>query len=135
MKLQFEILFFIICLNLAVGLILGLNLANSQSILNPVNGTDLETQFNATKIGQEWRSSPIGIPIIGDIFSGFQFLLRNIQFLLDGFPLLMTYIADTITDVGAKNGFLLFANALRGIYAFLMFWFVIEFISGRQVTE
>lgn len=139
MKTQFKILLFILCLNLATGLAIALQVPGTEYVqaTNPSNTSDYESHFNATEIAEGWGATPYsGIPIIGDIFSGFQFLWRNIQFLLDGFPLFLTWISDSyIIDAGAKTAFAVISNALRAIYAILMSFFAIEFISGRYMSD
>lgn len=139
MKLQFQILIFVLCLNLATGLVIALNLAGTEYVQaqNPTNATDYESTFNATDIGGSWGATPfLGIPVIGDIFAGFQFLFTHIQFLIDGFPMFLTWIGDTyITDAGGRTSFTIIANAFRAIYAVLMAMWFIEYIGGRYFTD
>jgi hypothetical protein len=139
MKLQFQILLFILCVNLATGLVIALSLPGTEyvSASSPGNATDYEDRFNATEIGGSWGATPfLGIPVIGDIFSGFQFLFTHAQFLIDGFPMFLGWISDTyIVDASARLAFTLICDALRGVYAVLMcFWFI-EYIGGRYFTD
>ncbi len=103
---------------------------------NPTNSSEYEGYLNATEI-EGWQSSPFsGIPVIGDIFAGFQFLISNIGFLFDGFPTLLTWLGDTyITDAAGQTAFTIIAMTLRAIYALLICTFLIEFLSGRYFTE
>jgi hypothetical protein len=141
MKLAFEILFYIMCINLATGVVIGLNLGGVNQVMQPTNPyvdpLDLEEQFNATAQAESWSSTPFsGIPIIGDIFAGFDFLIRNIAFLLGGFPYLLEWFADSfIVDATARISFSVLANCLRGLFAVIGSWFVVEFISGRGIVE
>lgn len=139
MKIQFQILLFIACLNLATGMIVALALPGTEYVhaANPTNSSEYESHFNATETAENWRATPFsGIPIIGDIFSGFHFLWRNLQYLIDGFPMLLTWLSDTfIVDASAKNAFVIIANVMRALFAVLMSVFVIEFISGRYATD
>lgn len=139
MRLQFQILLFILCLNLATGLVIGLQLAGTEYVQaqNPTDATDYETTFNSTEIAQSWGATPFqGIPVIGDIFAGFQFLFQNIHFLIDGFPVFLTWISDSyITDASGRTAFNIMANSLRAVYAVLMCLWFIEYIGGRVITE
>lgn len=139
MKVQFQILIFIACLNLATGMVIALGLPGTEYVqaTSPSNVSEYEDYFNATAVAESWESTPFsGIPIVGDIFSGFQFLFRNIQYLIDGFPMLLNWMSDTfIVDASAKTAFAIIINVLRAVYAITMFVFVIEFISGRYMTE
>jgi len=138
-KTQFAALILIVCLNLSTGLIIALSLPGTEYVqaTNPSNASEYEEHFNATETAEGWGATPFsGIPVIGDIFSGFQFLFRNLQYLIDGFPMLLTWMSDTyIVDASAKTAFLVITNVMRAIFAILMFTFVIEFISGRFATD
>ena len=139
MKTQFKILLFIVCLNLASGLVVALALPGTEYVQgqNPSNTSEYESHFNATETAEQWGATPYsGIPVIGDIFSGFSFLFTNIRYLIDGFPMFLTWIGDTfIIDASAQIAFAVICNVLRAIFALLMSIFVIEFISGRYATD
>jgi hypothetical protein len=102
-----------------------------------VNATEYETHFNSTDISSGWGATPFsGIPMIGDIFGGFNFLIQDIGYLIDGFPTLLTYIRNTyLTDGDGQFAFDVIANLLRAIYALLISLFLIEFISGRILSD
>jgi hypothetical protein len=74
--------------------------------------------------------------VIGDIFSGFNFLYQNLGYLIDGFPMVLGWIKDNyITSPDGILAFDLIALALRAVYALLISFFLIEFISGRVFTD
>lgn len=102
-----------------------------------VTPEEYEAHFNSTAIASGWEGSPFsGIPMIGDIFAGFNFLWQNIKYLIDGFPALLTYIDNSfITSSEGHIAFLIITNALRAVYALLITMFLIEFISGRVFTD
>lgn len=104
---------------------------------NGMSAEEYEQTYNATQIATGWESSPFsGIPMIGDIFAGFNFLWQNIQYMVDGFPILLNYFDYTfITDETGHLAFLTVTNALRALYAVLFSMFLIEFISGRIWTD
>jgi len=139
MRLQFQILLYIVCLNLTTGMVIALGLPGTEYVQaqNPSNATQYEEHFNATDLAQRWRSQgDWGIPIVGDIFSAFELLIRNIQYLLDGFPMFLQWISDTyIADANARTSFFIISNVLRAIFAILMSMLLIEFISGRYFTH
>lgn len=139
MRLQFQILMFFVCLNLATGMAVALTLPGTEYVQpqSPGNATEYEEHFSPEEIAEGWSASPVeGIPLVGDIFSAFHFLGRNIQFLLDGFPMFLNWLSDTyVVDATAKASFGVIANVLRAIYAILMSFLLIEFIAGRYFTE
>ena len=125
-------------MNLSIGLVIALTVPGTAffSPTDPMNPESAESHFDPEEI-MEWGSTPFsGIPLIGDIFAGFQFLTRNLAFLFDGFPMLLTWIADSyITDAGAYAAFTVITWVLRAIYALLISIFLIEFISGRVFSD
>ena len=127
-------------MNLAIGLCITLSFPGVEyaSGVNPgTSAEEYEQHFNATETAQGWSATPFsGIPVIGDIFGGFNFLWQNIGYLIDGFPVLLTYISDSyITDPSGQIAFAIIANVLRAVYALLITLFLIEFISGRIFTD
>jgi hypothetical protein len=138
LRAQWSILLFLFCLNLSIGLIVQLSLAGTSQVSPtiPANATQYEQNANITAI-ENWQSNIFsGIPVIGDIFSGFQFVINNIGFLFDGFPHLLVWLSDSyITDSAGMLAFGIIANALRAIYALLICSFLIEFLSGRYFSE
>ena len=140
MKILWEILLYLFIINLVVGLVIVLAVPGAV-YANPaaldVNAIDYEQHFNATDVAESWSATPFsGIPVIGDIFGGFNFLWQNIGYLIDGFPVLLTYISDSyITDPSGQIAFAIIANVLRAVYALLITLFLIEFISGRIFTD
>lgn len=138
MKVQWELLLGFFIINLSIGLVMGLALpgtgiVSGGPVLDSNQSAQYQAQFNASQIVSSWGGTPFsGIPIIGDIFAGFNFMWQNLQYILNGLPLLLQYIAQTyITDIDAYNSFIIISYALQAIYAFLMVWYLIEFISGR----
>jgi hypothetical protein len=131
---------YIIILNLTTDLAFSLHIAGTQNVhgLNPTaSSTDYQKQFNATQVAKGWRSNPLmSIPLIGDIYSAFQFLTQNLPYLVGGFHLLLVWISDTyITDFGAKVAFGYIIDRFDAIYGILIFIFFIEFIGGRYMTD
>jgi len=133
-------LLFVFILNLVVGLVIVLGFPGTEYV-NPsgtgANATEYEQHFNSTQISTGWSATPFsGIPMIGDIFAGFNFLIQDIGYLIDGFPTLLTFIRNTyITYPSGQLTFDIIANALRAVYALLISLFLIEFISGRVFTD
>lgn len=139
MKTQYELLLGLFVLNLSIGIVIGLALPGTEYVAGgqPINATEYEAHFNGTQIATGWQGTPfLGIPVIGDIFAGFNFLVQNFQYLVDGLPKLLTFISETyIADASGQLAFAVIANALRAVYALLIFVFFIEFISGRVFSD
>ena len=143
MRVQFQLLIFIVCINLATGMVIALNLpgtAYSKAIQGtPGDVTDYEERFNATEIAEKWKPGGVlgYIPLVGDLLSGFYFFVTDVlPYMLDGFPKLLTWIGNSyITNASGRTAFFIIANVLRAIYAIMLTIFVIEFISGRRMPD
>lgn len=139
MKVAFSILLFMACINISTGIVLNLNFPGTEyvQLTNPTNMSEYEEHFNASQIADSWGATDLyGIPVIGDIFSGFQFLFRGFQYLIDGFPMFLFWMSDSfILSATAKASFTYIIWALRGMASIVFAIFVIEFISGRYMTE
>ena len=139
MKAAWQLLLGLFVINLSIGVVIGLQLPGTGYVASGsvVNASAYESHFNASAIASGWGGTPFsGIPIIGDIFSGLGFLWQNIQYIVDGLPMFLNWIKDSyITDPSAALAFDIIAGAIRAIYAFLFAIFVIEFISGRFMSD
>ena len=137
MKWQSEIILFVICLNLATGLVVELGLPGTAYVSpSPTSDAeDYESHFNATEIAEGWTFPPtVAIPIVGDIWSGFSFLTRMITYVIAGFPLFLQYLGDSfITDASAQTAWTAISTVLVALFAVAMATYFIWFISGRDV--
>lgn len=141
MRIQWQILLYLIILNLSIGLVIGLGVAGTEyfepTYSENFDAEAYEEQFNATAVASGWRATPFsGVPIVGDIFAGFNFLWQMLGYMADGLPTLLTWLGNSfISDSSGITAFTLIANALRAVYAILITTFLIEFISGRVFTD
>jgi len=124
MKLQFTLMLFVLCLNFSSWMAYeGGFLSYQYGYTSLTNITQVETTFNATRVVESWQMPTYNIPIIGDIVSGLFYFFNAIKWLIAGFPsLLMALGAPPIIYF-----------PVLGIWLFLMFMFVVEFISGRRM--
>lgn len=142
MKLQFKILMFFMCLNLSTWLVVALALPGTeevQPVQPPIDGPgDYEEHFDPEEIAEGWSAEigVYGLPLVGDIFSAFYFMWRNVQYLIDGFPMFLNWVSDSyMIDATAKAALDNIALVIRAIYYGLMSFMLIEFIAGRYFTE
>lgn len=142
MKTQFQIMLFVICLNLATGMIVelgGLGAIPGTEYMQPTmpsNASDYESHFNATEVAEKWTWTNYGIPILGDIFAAFEFAFRAIEYVIAGFPLFLMWMGNTfIVDATALLAYNIIVGVLCAIFYILMFFYAIEFISGRYHSQ
>ena len=98
MKVQWQILLGIFVINLAFGLVMAIGVAGTENVgpVDPsIDPEEYEEHFNATQTAESWSQNPFsGIPVVGDIFAGFNLMYQNIGYLIDGFPILLSYVKD-----------------------------------------
>lgn len=126
--------------NLVIGVIIALQVPATEYVspVSPtVNSTEYESHFNATEVAEGWKATPFsGVPVIGDVFAGFNFFWQMMGYMADGLPTLLDWICYSfITDANGQIAFWILANAIRAIQAALVVTFLIEFFSGRVITD
>ncbi len=101
----------------------------------PGNTSDYSSQFNATEIAKGWSFPPtIGIPVIGDIWSGFSFFVRMVEYIFVGFPLFLTWLGDNfITGSDALAAWGVIKVAIWALFCVMMAFMFVWFISGRDM--
>jgi len=90
----------------------------------PITPTQVGEQFNATATVQGWGGWLTTLYIIGDIVGGLQMLWNAIYVMVVGFPSLLS-------NLGVPS---IVVWPLYGLWSFVYFIFVIEWISGRYIT-
>ncbi len=138
MRVAWELLLGIFILNISTGLVVGLNAPGTGvSPLTSVDSDEYQSHFNATQIAAGWSSTPFsGIPIIGDIFYGLNVAWQIIQYLVNGFPMFLNWIKDSyIIDSSARTAFDVISGGLTCIFALFTAIMIVEFISGRFMSD
>lgn len=130
-------MFYVLCLNIAITIITGLNLAGTEYTQPQasLNTSDFESTYNSTEIAEGWQ--PGFFDVLAGIFAGFQFFFTHIHWLIVGFPMFLYSLGDTyIVDATVRTQYNLFIVApLVALFVFLMsFWFI-EYIGGRYFTD
>ena len=137
MKLQYKILIFVLCLNLASMLVLSLNLPGTSYVSHAtteVSSENIEEQFNPEEIVGGWSAEPSYL--VGDVVSAFMFFFQRFHLLIDGFPSLLDWMSHTfISDSAGQAAFNTIALTLRAVFYVLIVTMLIEFIGGRVFTD
>lgn len=141
MRVQWELLLGLFIINLSIGVIMNpaLGFAGTGQIQTPtyIDAGEYEEHFNGTQIADSWDYSLFsGIPVVGDIYSGLSYFVQNLGYLIDGLPMFLNWIKEGyIHDSTAQLAFDVVAGAIRALYALLIAMLIIEFISGRYLTD
>lgn len=135
MKWQTEIILFIICLNLATGVVTELGIPGTSAVSpSPqADASDYESHFDVEEVA-EWKSQPFsGIPILGDVYFAFSTFSRMVSYIFVGFPVFLYSLGDNfITDPEGLVAFQIIAGAIGALFAVVMCLFLLWFISGRE---
>lgn len=135
------ILMFILCVNLAVGLVLGLALPGTEYVSpqSPSVDTesDYETTFNATEVVETWEIPRLtGIDAIDYITGTLSIMWRCFTFLIDGFPQMLDWIGGTfVLDADGLAAFEVIKWVWRALFVVTMTFFVLEYVSGRNASD
>lgn len=142
MRVVMRILIYMVCLNLATGLIIELN-GLGVGIMGDVVPTppsqdveEYQSQFNATEaIGQIRPTSGI-LDFFGYIISTLEVMWRCIVWLVAGFPLFLNWLGDSfIIDASARLAYNMIVGVLVALEAILATLGVIQFASDRVILE
>lgn len=146
MRTEATILIFVLILNLSTLMVMDLGSlgvipgAVDVKQLNATGSYSLyEERFNATAIVDPtvgWTAPTVDIPIIGDVFGGFMFFVKQILFIIAGFPIWLYYFGEAFIPTGiglAVWGVI--STVLSIIFGIYTSWFLIQFITGRIINE
>jgi hypothetical protein len=90
-----------------------------------INPDSVAQTFNATATAKNWGGFSLPIYIIGDIVSGLTMLVNAVKDFLGGFYYLLIAFGAPVP----------IAIVLTAVEQFVMWFGVIEFISGRIVSQ
>jgi hypothetical protein len=142
-KVGFQIVLFIIILNLVSGLIYQEQVAGTQNanfLQSNDNGTSYQNQFNpsamvnATTTSSSWISIPFASWVM-QIAQAVITLWNAITVVVTGFPHVLSNIADMIPDTNGQSTFNAIATVIIGIESFLAFMWIFEVVTGRDTES
>jgi len=120
MKLAWKLLFYVLCVN--AGIYMVSELLDISVSLTPYNIEQIEGAYNATEIVDSWEYGDSGL--YGDVQAGLNFFWSKSGVLINGVFILLG-------NMGAPAEI---TFPLQAIWAMLWFTFVIEIITGRNIT-
>lgn len=120
MKIAPAILLFMICFNLAAYALAQSGVEVVSGLLPGLNYTNLLGAMNGTQIGY---SAPWGpLDWVLNIAASLQYILNTLMILVAGMPYMLASLGMPAPMV----------YMITGVYAFVWFMWIAEFISGRQ---
>jgi len=146
LRIQSQILIALICFNASIafvdalgviGVVPGYNYAHSLG----TNSTDyngaLVQYGNATDLASSWsQNPPTTIGVIGDIVGSLPSYFKIVVDLIGGFPILIIQLSNMFAlDSTGSLVIAALATFLATPFGFLMFSYIIEWISGRTQND
>ena len=113
-------LFYIMCINMGIIMISGL--LDISVSMTPYDTEQIEGAYNATEIVDSWEYGETGL--YGDVQAGLNFFWSKSGVLINGVFILLGNMGVPIE----------ITFPLQAIWAMLWFTFVIEIITGRNIT-
>ncbi len=143
MKVGFQIVLFIIILNLISGLLYQEQVAgtpNANILQSNDTGTSYADQFNpgtmvnATTSSSSWIQIPFASWVM-QIAQAVTTLWNGIQVVILGFPHMLYNIAAMIPDASGRDTFNAIALVIIGIETFCVFIWIFEVVTGRDTES
>lgn len=139
MKIGFQIVLFLLALNIVSGLIFTLNVPGteySHAVTGTGDAEDYEDRFDAGEMLNETQPGVwANIPFLGNIYGTIMMLWNGLNFVIMGFPALLQQYAGFIPDVAGRNAFTAITLVLRAIFSFVIFGWIFQIITGRQTED
>lgn len=139
MKVGFQLVLFLLCLNLVAGLLYTIN-APGTSYSNPVTGvgnaSDYEARFNPEEMMNKTQPDIIGdFPYLGNIYGTLMYLWNAINFIIMGFPALLEQYAGLIPLGTGRTVYTALTLVLRAIFMFIILGWLFQVFTGRQTQD
>jgi len=139
LRAGFQIVLFMLCLNLASGLYYQLGIAGS-SYSNPLTGTgnssDYSSRFDPDKVmNQTQPNISMGLPFLEQTYGALMTLWNSISFIIIGFPQLLWQFGGLISDPTARLGYQAIIGCIGAVESFVIGLWLYQLITGRQVQD
>jgi len=139
MRIGFQLVIFLIILNLVSGLMYTLGVpGTAYSNILPGTGSveEYAERFNATEFmeGTQPEVSSL-LTYTGHIWSGLQLLWNGIRFVLLGFPTMLQQIGAQIPDPTASAAFTNISYVLYAVFSLVIFFWLFQLLTGREVED
>jgi hypothetical protein len=140
LKLGFKIVIYLLILNCVSGLIYTVSVpgtAYSYAMHTTPSGEDFEENFNSTEFMQNQQPGIISdFPFLGNIYGTIMMLWNAVNFVIMGFPTLLEQLGGFIPEAGSgKAAYTAICWVLRALFSLIIFGWLFQLITGRQVED
>ncbi len=139
MRVQTQILFYVLCINVASIIAVTLQVpgvAYSQNMSTGLGSLeDIVGKFNATDVGSRFSQNPL-LGFLDTVVGAANFIFATVPYLFFGYAIILQWIgAVFIQDAAGQTAYNVLVDALVAVFSFLMFVWFVEIISGRQLFD
>ncbi len=139
MRIQTQAIFFMFCVNIAILIVLNLNVPGveyaknlNSSVLSLVQ---INNVFNTTRLGEEWNTNVFAL-VFDFLVSAVTFFIAVIPFALFGFAaVLMWFGPIMIQDAGGLTAYYMLCGFLGTTFGILIFFWILEVMRGIQLND
>lgn len=136
MRIGFQAVMFIIILNLVTGLMYTLSVpgtGQSNILAGGPTAENITERFNASAFHEPETSTLI--TFVGHIWSALTTMWVAIRFVIAGFPAMLWQIGTQIEDPVTKVAFTSIAGVLFAVFSVVIFVWVFQLLTGRDVER
>lgn len=139
MRIQTQVIFYVLCVNVAVIIVLHLNVPGVSYASGLSNGlgsiADIQGRFNATDIGNRLGQNPV-LGFLDFLSSGVSLLAGYIGYFLFGFAAVLSWFGPMfIQDAAGLAAYNFLVGVFGAVFGLLIVIWLIEFVSGRQLFD
>lgn len=139
MKLGFQVVLYVLCLNLGFGLVSELQIGGS-SDSNPVIGTgdpaEYADRFDPDRLANGTQTNFLtDVSTYASIISGLLLAVKTVSWLLTGFPAFLFSLGGAINDPSARLAYDAVCGVILAILNFVVFFWLYQLLTGREVQN
>ena len=136
MRIGFQVVLFILILNLTTGLMYQTSVpgtAYSNVLTGTPSSENITERFNASSLINPEPS--MTITFVGHLLAALNAMWMAIRMVVVGFPDMLAQIAGSIPDPSARATFTSISYVLYGVFSIIIFMWVFQLVTGRQVED
>jgi hypothetical protein len=139
MRMQTQAIFYMFCVNIAILIVLNLNVPGVEYAQNlgasAISMVQISNAFNVTALTEKWNANWFSA-VFDFLVSGITFLIAVIPFALFGFAAVLMWFGPLlIQDTAGLTAYNMLIGFLGVMFGILIFFWIVEVVTGRQLYD
>lgn len=139
MRIQTQAIFYMFCVNIAILIVLNLNVPGVEYAQNlgpsAISMVQINNVFNGTRLTEQWNTN-IFAAVFDFMVSGITFLIVVIPFALFGFVAVLMWFGPLfVQDAAGLTAYNMMVGFLGALFGILIFFWFVEFVTARQLND